>query len=162
MAAKKQQISLKVHLTFWAIVSVLFFFSVFILKAMLLPFVLGIAVAYLLNPAVNNLGNLGFNRSAAALMILGGFLVLILAFFGVLTPILIKEFKAFSKDLPDYIDAFWELMAPYSAMIEQYTGVDNGDSLKELLITSNVAGSVISESMPDSIDGVFVDSGSKI
>ncbi|MDH5722634.1 MAG: AI-2E family transporter [Alphaproteobacteria bacterium] len=133
MAARKKLTSPWVHLAFWVGVSVLFFLCVFALKAMLLPFVLGIAVAYLLNPVVNSLGNVGFNRSAASMMILGGFLILILAFLGILTPILMKEFKAFSQDLPDYIDAFWKLAAPYTSMIEQYIGGANEQSLHEVL-----------------------------
>lgn len=131
--AAKVKIKPWVHVAFWTGVFILFFLAVYALKSMLLPFVLGIAVAYLLNPAVNHLGTVGFNRSAASMMILGGFMILILAFFGILAPILIKEFKAFFEDLPNYIDAFWEQAAPYTAMIEEYIGGTDEQSLKDIM-----------------------------
>ncbi len=121
------------HAIFWVCACSLFLLSVFLFKTVLLPFVLGIAVAYLLNPTVNKLGDIGIARAPAAMMILGGFLILILGFVGVLSPILYRELSQFSDDLPQYIEKFWAAMSPVTAKIDQYVGGASGESLEVLL-----------------------------
>ncbi|PCJ02362.1 MAG: AI-2E family transporter [Alphaproteobacteria bacterium] len=121
------------HLIFWSCACGLFLLSVILFKAVLLPFVLGIAVAYLLNPTVNKLGDIGIARAPAAMMILGGFLILILGFAGVLSPILYRELSQFSADLPQYIEKFWGLMSPVTARLDQYIGGADGETLETLL-----------------------------
>ena len=121
------------HLIFWICACSLFLLSIILFKTVLLPFVLGIAVAYLLNPTVNKLGDIGISRAPAAMMILGGFLILILGFAGVISPILYRELSQFSDDLPQYIEKFWGVMSPITARIDQYVGGSNGESLEALL-----------------------------
>jgi len=121
------------HLIFWACTTILFILTVMLFKSVLLPFVLGIAVAYLLNPVVNKLGDIGVARAPAALMILGGFLILVLAFFGIISPIVYRELSQFSKDLPDYIEKFWNIMSPITAQLDQYIGGADKTKLEELL-----------------------------
>jgi predicted PurR-regulated permease PerM len=96
--------------------------AVFLFKAALLPFVLGIAVAYLLNPAVNRLGAFGMKRSLAALCILGAFLLVFVSFIGGISPIVYREISQLYGDLPSYIEKFWALTAPVTALIEDHLG----------------------------------------
>ncbi len=121
------------HLIFWACAAIFFVSVVMLFKAVLLPFVLGIAVAYLLNPMVNNLGRAGIGRVPSSLMILGGFLVFILGFVGVVSPILYREVAQFSDDLPEYIEKFWALIAPVTAMLDEYIGGDDKKDIETLL-----------------------------
>jgi predicted PurR-regulated permease PerM len=48
---------------------------VVLLHGILLPFVAGIALAYLLNPVVNGLARMGLNRTVAALGIISVFII---------------------------------------------------------------------------------------
>lgn len=121
------------HMIFWACATTLFILTVLLFKAVLLPFVLGVAVAYLLNPLVNRFGDIGVARAPAALMILGGFLILASAFFGIISPILYRELAQFSKDLPEYIEKFWNIMSPVTALIDEYIGGTDRTKLEELL-----------------------------
>ena len=121
------------HLIFWSAAFTLFVLTVTLFKSVLLPFVLGIAVAYLLNPTVNKLGDLGIARAPAALMILGGFLILILGLGGVFSPIIYRELSEFSDDLPRYIEKFWGVMSPVTAKLDQYIGGADSKSLEQLL-----------------------------
>ncbi len=121
------------HLIFWVCTTALFILTVLLFKSVLLPFVLGVAVAYLLNPVVNKLGEIGIARAPAALMILGGFLILVSAFFGVISPILYRELSGLSKDLPEYIEKFWNIMSPITAQLDQYIGGTDKTNLEELL-----------------------------
>lgn len=121
------------HLIFWGAACVVFVLMIILFKAVLLPFVLGIAVAYLLNPVVNALGKYGLSRAPAAMLILGTFLVVILIFVGTVSPIVYRELVQLAQDLPQYIEKFWNLMTPVTALIEQYIGGANGDTLQNLL-----------------------------
>ncbi len=121
------------HIIFWTGAAVAFVLSILLFKAVLLPFVMGIAVAYLLNPIVNKFGDLGIARGPAALMILFSFMIFMLGFIGIVSPIVYRELVQFGKDLPEYIEKFWQMMTPVTALIEQYVGgVDKGN-LENLL-----------------------------
>ena len=82
-----RQIPFQAQITFWVVVAIFASLIVWMFKAMLFPFVLGVAVAYLLNPVVNKLGELDIARAPAALMILGGFLIFMLGFIALIAPI---------------------------------------------------------------------------
>ncbi len=126
-------LNIKTHMIFWAGVSIAFLLFVWVFKTVLLPFVLGIAVAYLLNPIVNKLGGMGIARAPAALLILGSFMVLILGFIGAISPIVYREFSGFSDDLPGYIEKIATLLAPVTAMLDEYIGGAQGQSVEDIL-----------------------------
>ena len=95
---------------------------------MLLPFVVGSSVAYLLNPTVQKFEKLGIPRGPASIIILSGFLLVLLTFFAITVPVLTKEIGAFALDVPDYINQLKELLSPLTGFLEQYTShVENGD-----------------------------------
>lgn len=121
------------HAIFWGVTATLFVLTILLFKSILLPFVMGIAVAYLLNPIVNKLGEVGFSRGPASMMILIGFLILLLAFIGVFSPIVYRELLQFGNDLPAYIEKFWDMMSPVTAMLEQYIGGVEKGNLENLL-----------------------------
>ncbi len=121
------------HMIFWGCAAILFVLTIMLFKSVLLPFVLGIAVAYLLNPIVNKLGDIGIGRTPATIIILGGFLIVIVGFIAVISPIIYRELLQFSSDLPNYIEKFGGIMNPITARLDQYIGGAQGDSLESLL-----------------------------
>ena len=113
---------------FWSLTLLSFVLFVFVFKGVLLPFVMGITVAYLLNPMVNKLGTMGIKRGHASLMILSGFLVLLAGFIGSVAPILYRELVIFADDLPEYIEKLMAILQPLTLLIENYASdVDKGD-----------------------------------
>ncbi|MGH6812660.1 MAG: AI-2E family transporter [Methylocella sp.] len=76
---------------------------VVLLHEILLPFVAGIALAYLLNPVVNRIERLGVNRAVAALGIVGLFIVGVGVLMMLATPIIGTEVAAFIERFPGYI-----------------------------------------------------------
>ena len=118
---------------FWFGVTALFLLFVHVFSAVLLPFVLGIAVAYLLNPIVNSLSAHGFSRLVSTLFILGGFCVFVLAGVLALLPIVYHELVRLSADLPGYIDQAWVYLEPLSQNLMGMLRQENGVELKELL-----------------------------
>ncbi len=120
-------------LYFWLGVAALFVLLIYIFKDALLPFVIGIAVAYLLNPAVNMIGRFGISRGPAALIILCTFLLVLGALIGSVSPIIYHEFLELYKDLPSYIEKFWALTAPVTKIIEEHLGAANSQNIQGLL-----------------------------
>jgi predicted PurR-regulated permease PerM len=74
-----------------------------LLREVLLPFVAGMVLAYLLDPLANRIERLGMNRLLATLSIIV-FVVVALAILAVLTvPVIIRELSYFVDDLPLYV-----------------------------------------------------------
>ncbi len=121
------------HILFWSFVSLAFLGFVFVFKVMLLPFVLGAAVAYLLNPLVEKLGRLKIGRGLAALLILASFIIVVVGFFAATVPVLYSELVDFSEDLPGYMEHIWALIEPFSHQLQNLMGLQNGEDLKALL-----------------------------
>jgi predicted PurR-regulated permease PerM len=72
------------------------------LKPILLPFVLGMAIAYLLDPLARRLIRRGMSRLIAALLILGGFVVAFALLVLLIAPILSRQFSGLMAHAPDY------------------------------------------------------------
>ncbi|MFP4098342.1 MAG: AI-2E family transporter [Alphaproteobacteria bacterium] len=125
------------HYIFWVIIALLCLAAILLLKSVLLPFVVGTAVAYILNPAVNRFGQIGIPRAPASLMILSGFMILIIALIAVISPTLINETKAFINDIPEYTAQVMEALKPLTGLLAKYTqGVERAD-LEDLLISNS-------------------------
>lgn len=86
---------------FWLAVAVVFFGFLYAVKAILLPFVVGMLVAYLLDPAADKLEAKGFSRLSATCVITVGFFTLLgLGLFS-LTPLLVSQISGLFAMLPN-------------------------------------------------------------
>src|SRR5215471_2851624 len=74
-----------------------------LLRDILLPFVAGMLLAYLFNAPVNQLERIGFNRAAAALLIIGVFIVTVIVLIVLTAPFFGAEIAAFIDDFPAYV-----------------------------------------------------------
>ncbi|HVY58518.1 MAG TPA: AI-2E family transporter [Xanthobacteraceae bacterium] len=94
--------SLKSQMAFWVAALVLFVLLIWLLHEILLPFVAGIALAYLLDPLANRIEHFGIGRLPATFLILGLFVFLFLLSVVLLAPVLGNQLAAFVDRLPDY------------------------------------------------------------
>ncbi|HUB65327.1 MAG TPA: AI-2E family transporter [Methylocella sp.] len=76
---------------------------VVLLREILLPFVAGLAIAYLLAPAVDRIERLGVNRTLATLGIVSLFLIGVGGVLLFVIPLLGTDLVAFIEKVPDYI-----------------------------------------------------------
>lgn len=120
------------QILFWTGTFALLFLFVWLFKSILLPFILGIVVAYLLNPIVNALGRYGLRRNIAALAILGCFILVILALSALAVPVLYREISSLAQDLPDIYDRIMAYLEPYMARAQDILG-QNGSSALSVL-----------------------------
>ena len=85
---------------FWLLVAIIMALSFYFLRTILLPFVIGIAVAYFLDPVVDKLEERKWNRSLASLFTLFVFLALVIFLVFLLVPVLTNQIKNFAQFLP--------------------------------------------------------------
>ncbi len=102
--------TLRQQVSFWLIALVGFVIFLFVFRTVLLPFVAGMALAYLLDPLADWLEKVGLSRMWATLAILLIFLIVFVLAFVMILPILGHQLSEFASRLPGYISALQGLM----------------------------------------------------
>jgi predicted PurR-regulated permease PerM len=119
------------QLAFWLATFVVIILLLWLLSDILLPFVAGMVIAYLLDPLTNRLQRLGVNRRFAALLIVGVFVLVVVALLLVLVPLLATQLYAFIGYVPGYVTRLYELAL--SAEVPWLREMlDSGDASKTL------------------------------
>ncbi|MDB5395308.1 MAG: family transporter [Rhodospirillales bacterium] len=108
----KAELALTWQTAFWLIVTAAFIVLFVLLRGVLLPFVLGMALAYVSDPAADRLEKLGLPRWLATLLVLGltvglGILVLILV-----VPIIVNQIVQLAEQAPGYLDFLRQRILP--------------------------------------------------
>src|SRR5579863_8028464 len=97
---------------FWLIIGVLFFVFIYLIRGILLPFVLGIFIAYFLHPIVDRLEKTGTPRGLAALMMLACFFFAVLLLLVLIAPAIAGQLSDLIAALPDYAAMYQQKYAP--------------------------------------------------
>jgi predicted PurR-regulated permease PerM len=92
----------KRNLVFWVAAFVALVALLWLLSPILLPFVLGMAVAYVLDPLANQLSKRGVGRLFAAILIVAGFVVALALLVLLIAPVLTRQLSAFIDNAPAY------------------------------------------------------------
>lgn len=96
---------------FWLIAAVIILLLIGLLKDILLPFVLGMLIAYGLNPVADALNRMGLPRAAACLLIVLLLVVTITLLIVFLGPVAVQHAERFAAGLPDALQRLQELLA---------------------------------------------------
>ena len=88
---------------FWIALLIAFVAIIVLLRGVLLPFVAGMVLAYLLNPLVSKIERLGLSRLSATLAIVIPVVVAIVVLLIVTVPIIVRELYHFIDSLPLYV-----------------------------------------------------------
>ena len=88
------------HMRFWAVFVILFILFLVVLSNILLPFILGMAVAYFLDPVADKLEEKGMGRTAATALIVGSFLLVSSLTLILLVPALAEQLIGLLKRMP--------------------------------------------------------------
>ena len=95
--------TLERQVMFWALALAVFVAAVWLLSNILLPFVAGMILAYLLDPMARRAEQLGIGRAVSALIVLTVVIVVLVVATMLIVPILIEQISAFLEKLPDYV-----------------------------------------------------------
>ena len=106
------------QLAYWSIGLLIFLYLVFVLGDVLLPFVLGMAIAYFLDPAADKLEDWGLPRWAAATVLTVIFLVAVVAFLLLLAPLLQAQIIKLVGNLPKYVELLRSQAEEFLALVQ--------------------------------------------
>lgn len=146
-----QKVPLGAQTIFWTVLGLVFLGLLAMFNGILLPFVIGAIIAYLLNPVVRILGQKGMKRWVASLLILSIFTFFIVGLIAVAAPLLAKELSDFVNNIPQYTHRISALIQSRLSILEEKTGFDfmakmhesiEEDIGKTLQMSQKVVGSV--------------------
>ncbi len=96
---------------FWSAAAIVLGLLLWLFSAVLLPFVVALALGYLLDPLVNKLERLGLGRAAATSLILVGSLVVVVLTVVLFMPMLGRQVSGLVQALPDLVKKAQGLLA---------------------------------------------------
>jgi predicted PurR-regulated permease PerM len=107
---RRAPMSLQQHVLFWSAVFAAVGIGLWLLSPILLPFIGGLALAYLLNPVTDRLVRIGVSRTLAALAVITMFVLALVLLILIIAPILGEQLAAFIEKVPEYIRRVQELL----------------------------------------------------
>ena len=115
-------VSLRTQMYFWGAAIFLFLGFVWLFSGVLTPFVLGIVIAYLLNPLVKKFATKGVKRTTSTIIIISIFFSVLTALIVLVAPIIAKESAALIEAMPGYLDRVFKAIQPHTAWLQQNFG----------------------------------------
>jgi predicted PurR-regulated permease PerM len=101
------------HFLFWIAAFLVFVALLWLLHGILLPFIVGAALAYLLDPLAARLTRHGMSRLVAALVILAGFVIVFAGLCVLILPLLAAQLSAFIENVPSYVHRLQALVGDH-------------------------------------------------
>src|SRR6266436_9722432 len=98
------------HLAFWLLTCLVLAALLWLLHDVMLPFVAGMALAYVQAPVADRLERLGVNRTIAALLMVTLVVVLLVALVLLLVPLLLQQGSALISHIPGYFKRVQEML----------------------------------------------------
>jgi len=124
------------QLRFWLIVLAITFFAVYLLRSVLLPFVAGMAVAYLLDPVCDRLENWKLSRTWATTVVTICFLLACVLVLLLVIPAAVSQIATFVERAPDYLAALQRETTALLEMVRDKLDPGTQEKLQSLLRNS--------------------------
>jgi len=125
------------QIVFWILAFVGFAIFLHVFRKILLPFVAGMALAYLLDPVATWIERRGVGRLSATIVILFLFVVLFVASMVIVLPLLVNQLTALVSQIPAYVESLQSIFERLlDSNLAKYFGIDStsiGTSLRGLL-----------------------------
>ncbi len=123
----------------WFLAGVALLAFLYAVRAVLLPFVLGIAIGYFLDPVADRLERLSLPRALAALVTLAGFFLLGGVLLGAFWPLFKAQFLDLVAALPGLLarlEVFYrDILASWAGQLQEWGIVTSGHDLGGTLLT---------------------------
>ncbi len=133
--------TLERQVAFWIVALAVLVGLLWLLSDILLPFVAGMALAYLLDPIAQRAERLGIGRAVSALVIVTSFIVVLVVVIMMVAPILSDQVAAFVDNLPGYLARLQSLVSdpsrPWLAKLFGERLPEDGKSLGGLMTQSS-------------------------
>lgn len=122
-ARSRERMNGRGQLYFWLIGFALFLVALYLLRGILLPFVAGMAVAYVLDPICDWLERHGCSRNWATTIVSIGFGIVIVLALLLLVPILERQLIDFAGRLPGYVNSAADRLLPQLQTVAERLGI---------------------------------------
>lgn len=125
--------ALERQVMFWTAALAVLIAILWLLSGVLLPFVAGMALAYLLDPIAHRAERLGIGRALSALIVVTVVIVALVVVAMIVTPILSDQLTAFVDNLPGYLARLQALVSdPSRPWLAKLFGGQLSDSSKSV------------------------------
>lgn len=123
---KALQAALTRQVAFWLIAAAILVLFLYVFSSILLPFLAGLVLAYFLDPVADRLERFGLTRTAATVVILIAFIILLALALMLIIPVMGKQLTDFVSRLPDYLTRLQSLITELDPVwFERVIGVDS-------------------------------------
>ncbi|HWJ88638.1 MAG TPA: AI-2E family transporter [Pelagibacterium sp.] len=148
--------SLKNQITAWVVLLGIFGLLLWMFRGILLPFVLGITLAYLLNPFVDWLQRRRVHRGFATLVVMLVAVLLLITAFLLIVPLLLQQAFGLARNIPGYVEQLQGFVENLIPRLEQWLGPDRMLELERGLeqmfadgigLLTGITGQVMQQSM---------------
>lgn len=112
------------QLRIWLVGLIVAIILLYALRSVLLPFVAGMAIAYLCDPVVDRLVTWKFPRTVATLTVIGGALLIMAVALVLLVPLLLAQIGGFVANVPAYSESLRELLNTALGALGERIGED--------------------------------------
>jgi predicted PurR-regulated permease PerM len=135
--ATSRTLAFQRQVVFWLAALAAFILVLWLLSEILLPFVAGLAIAYLLNPLTDRIERLGVDRLIAALIIITLVVMAIVLLILLVAPILGSQLSSFIGNFPGYVTKLQSLLSdPSRPWVQKLLGAGfNTDKTLSDLVT---------------------------
>ena len=139
-AANGDGMTFEWQVVFWLAALAIFVLLLWLLSEILLPFLAGLAIAYLLTPVTDRIERIGVNRLAAALSIITLVVMAIVVLILLVAPVLAGQLSSFIDNIPGYVAKLQSLLSdPSRPWIQKLLGASfNADKSIGDLVTQGV------------------------
>lgn len=118
---------------FWLALLILFCISVYVLRSVLLPFVTGIIIGYLLDPFASRFEKWGLNRTLATFLVLFLTAIILLPALALLIGVIDEQLGRFITVIPQYIASFLKKIEPFINELHQRFPSMEPDKIREYM-----------------------------
>lgn len=151
---RRMALPIREQAKYWGIALVVFFFAVWLLGGVLLPFLVGGAVAYFLDPVADRLERLGLSRVAATTAITLVALLIVVALVLAVIPTLVNQLTALVNAAPDIAQRLQGFLVERFPDLQDSTSTIR-QSLAQIGATIQSKGAAVVEGLLSSLAGAI-------
>lgn len=118
----------------WVAILIVGVVALWLFRGILLPFVVGLALAYLLNPAVGLVQRAGIRRGWATSIVLGGVLLIIAGIMFIIVPPLTQQIIGLGYRFPGYVVDLQKLANEWVPALNEWLGPERAHQLEQSII----------------------------
>jgi len=124
------------QLLWWSAGLAAFLLLIWVFNAILAPFVIGMAIAYFLDPVCDRLENLGLSRALATAIVTLLFIVIVALVLALLVPLVISEIINLAGQLPGWFELLRERLNELAAYLQTQVDPQVMDRVREAVVGS--------------------------